>query len=807
MGVIKNLMVRIGADIRGYRSGMKDAANATSTTSQKINQHTSSMKKSVGSTFSTICSTIDEYTTTVERTKEKYNTVTQNTERLADKVQQLKGVYDKVKEATAGVDLSAPLTKQIVDKQKYLDSLNAKIRETEIAIRDFGDVKTDKKQSKLDALKRTLNDLIVQSDRAGAELAELNDIAEKLGDEKIGYASSDGLNKLEGNIRAAENELNTAKVMTQELASKLQSLRVPSVLGRVIKNIGVDAANAARDGVSNLWQKLKSISGSVLKGITSLPSKLENIGSSASASCGGLGKMVKSIRNIGIASLGMKVASSMFDRLRSIISSYISQNEELNDTISAMKDQLGEALLPAINLVLAAMQRLMPVVTAVSNGINSVLTSLFGNMVKTTSAIKKAADTASSAELYGFDQITKVSDSDSSSSTSSGTEGAQSTLVQKLTGWINRLKAAFVAGDWRKLGQIVGEGVNGVFASIDAVDVGAKIGTFIKIANTAFHGMLTTIDFNGIGAKAGKLFTSAIGRVDWNEAGDVIGRAILALPTVLTGFITGTDWKTVGQAISDCLKSVIARFTSWLQTTDWLKVGQSAANLIGSIDWGGIVSNMFKLLGAALGAGVTLLWGAIGDALTSIRDYFAEKIEDAGGDVALGLLTGIINGLGNIGSWMKTNITAPFVEGFRGLGNGIVGTVEEWINTAINGINSFFSKIGQVLSSVAPGVSISDMPLSMTQVSLPRAARGYVATQATNLTVGEDGTEMVMPIERHTEWLDVLASKLAAKTSGGSGAGGTAIIQVILGSRKITEYVIKDINQITRENGVCPIRV
>ena len=123
------------------------------------------------------------------------------------------------------------------------------------------------------------------------------------------------------------------------------------------------------------------------------------------------------------------------------------------------------------------------------------------------------------------------------------------------------------------------------------------------------------------------------------------------------------------------------------------------------------------------------------------------------------------------------------------------------MNWFVGGINKALS-IGK---SLGIDLSIPKIP----EVKLPRAAKGTIVSKATNLTVGEDGTEAIMPLERHTEWIDVLASKLAAKTGGavGSGGGGSAIIQIFLGNRKVTEHVIKDINQITRENGVCPIHV
>lgn len=829
MGVVKNLMVRIGADVRGFLGGMKSAANTTSTVSQTVNKHTSSIKKAVTSSFSSSKMTVREYAAAISKTKENYTVAAQNTERLSDKISELKSVYDTIKNATEGIDLSTPLVKQIKETEESYRGFLDEAQKTKEALSKALNTKSKKDNSaEVNSLRKQLESIRQKAVETELELKNLKQASDTMGTSNIGFASVTGLQQLESQIQSIETELSTTKTITAELSEKLKSLGITPTLGQEIKGIGNVAAYAAGTGLGTLWQKikslgvsaaqvasngvkrlgsgLKSLAGSAIRGITSIPSKLRSIGSSAASSCGGLGKMVKSIRNIGIASLGMKIVSGLFGKLRSIISSYVSQNEELNTSVTAMKNQLGEALLPAINLVMTAMQKLMPVVTAVSNGINSVLTSLFGDMLKTTSAIKKAADEANSLEIYGFDQITKASDTTDSSSTSSSTSGgSQSALVQKLTGWIQRLKDAFVAGDWKRLGQIIGDGINSVFDSINAIDVGAKIGAFTNNLITTAYGVLSTVNFSGIGSRLGQMLTSAIAQVDWSQAGATIGLFLTALPSTLVGFILGTDWTTVGQSVSDLLKSALSTVTQWIQNTDWLQIGQSAADLLTSIDWGGIVSETFKLLGAVFGACVGLIWGAIDDTVTSIKDYFAEKIQAAGGNVGKGLLNGILEGLGKIGTWISNNITKPFVAGFSGLGNGVVDVIEKMINTVIGGINKLFSGLNQFLA-LGKKVGLNLAIPTLSEVKLPRAATGTVVSRATDLTVGEDGTEAVVPLERHTEWLDVLASKLAVKTSGGIG-GGSITIQVILGGRKVTEYVVKDINQITRENGVCPIRL
>lgn len=820
MGVIKNLMVRIGADVSGYLSGMKTAARTTASTGKTISSTLNSTKKNVKDSFSLTEMSIRDYTAAIAKAKEDHAVATQGVERLEDKLDQLRSVYDTVKSATEGLDLSKPLADLAMDAEKSLTQIEAKRVKLEKELTLLGETSKGRSSSKYSTIKSELNALAQKSKFAQARLADLNRIMDAVGEENLAYASTAGMQELLNQITSAENELRTMETVAEESAERVRYMGSASGIweyvkvdlaevGNALKYIGASATQAAAGGIKKLWSGLKSIASGAVKGIASLPSKLKNIGNSASGSSGGLEKMVRSVRNLGLASLGMRVAQGLFGRLRSIISSYVSENDALNNSVSTLKTQLGEALAPAINLVIAAMQKLMPLVTAVSSGINSILTALLGDVATATSAVSSAVSEANSLNIYGFDQITKASESGSSSgsSTTSGkTEARTSALVQKLTNWIQKLKEAFVAGDWAKLGQLVGDGINSAIDAINAVDVGEKIGKFFDNFVTTAYNILATIDFTGIGSKLGQMFTSAIDQVDWNQAGNAIGLFLTALPSLAVGFILGTDWKIVGTAIRDTLSSAFSTVTRWLQSVDWLEIGQAAEDLLTSIDWNDIVGKMFEFLGAAIGALVGTVWGAIDTAVLSIRDYFSSHIEAAGGDVALGLLNGILEGLGNIGNWIKDNVITPFVAGFSGLSNGVVDVIEGMVNTVIDGINKLIKGLNKVLD-LGDAIGLNFNIQTISHVSLPRAATGTVVSKATDLTVGEDGTEAVVPLERHTEWLDVLAEKLVAKTSGSGSSGTPVILQIFLGNRKITEYTIKDINQITREKGICPIRI
>ena len=850
MGAVRNLFVRIGGDASGAVRGFKDASRAGASAEKSIKKSTAQTKQSIRETFASSVPSIKEYTAQIAQTKSTHQTAAQNVNRLKDEISRLTGIYDTVKNATSGLDLSKPLSELMVDAEKTLTTIESKRKKLEAELSALTSDPKTANSKRTATLQAELNQLAEKSRYAQARMEDLDRIADAVGSSNMGYASAQGLEQLQQKIIATENELRTTQTVANEAKSKLQGMGVgvsawtlikkeaqnvkvaalgipeafrhivqadpsegiatrmvrvgrsikqipanilhgiangfnrisnaihsiPEIPGRIVaglKNIGNAAAQAVGAGINKLWGGLKRLGAAAGRGIASLPGKLRNIGRSAASSSGGLGKMVRSIRNIGIASLGMRVATGIFGRMRSVISSYISQNEELNASVTSIKNQMGEALLPAINVVIAAMQNLMPVVTQVSSAINSVFKSLFGDIATTS---KKVAATAEELNTYGFDQITKESENESDSASAATTQDTeQSALVTKLTGWLHQLKAAFMAGDWKTLGTTLADGINSVFDAVRNVDVGGIFGNFVNSVVTTLHSLFSGIDFLGIGMMLGQKMTDAFKTVNWNTVGEVIGMVLLALPSVLVGWALETDWFIVGESISTMISAALKTGTEWIASVDWLKLGDCVADLIAGVDWGGLASNLFQFLGAAIGACVGLLWGALDNAVASIMNYFADSVEAAGGNIG----KAIVNILIDI---------------FEGLINGLIGL----INDLLKGINMVLGA-GSMF-----GIDLS-IPM-IPKLSLPRAARGTIVSEATNLTVGEDGTEAVVPLEKHTEWIDVLAAKLTAKTAGGGG-GGSAIFQFYLGNRKITEHVIKDINQITRENGVCPINV
>ena len=112
-----------------------------------------------------------------------------------------------------------------------------------------------------------------------------------------------------------------------------------------------------------------------------------------------------------------------------------------------------------------------------------------------------------------------------------------------------------------------------------------------------------------------------------------------------------------------------------------------------------------------------------------------------------------------------------FISGiFRNAINGMIGFIENFINTPINLINGFIDVINGAFGFI--GVNLGKIDL----VALPRLAEGGLASGATTAVIGEAGKEAVLPLENNTDnWAGLLASTLVAEMEMES-VGGREIV-------------------------------
>lgn len=775
MAVVKNLMVRIGADTSGIVKGMKDAWKSTWVSSDKIKQATTSSSKAVADVCKSAGASMRAYTAQVKKLKVDHAAAMDGVKVYGDELKRLKDTYGTIKNATDGLDLSKSLTEQLREAESgYIRALKSArdygeelgfLKATYDSIKDAIDgldlgksleeelgaaaKDLDRFQAKIKTIKQKLSSNISKSRATQlskelrllqeyARLTEerfyaLNEAAGKVGDKNIGMASATGLKKLAAEISTTEANLKTAYKTAEEnsdlfralstaaenvgaenmgmaSAAELKKLaaeisttearlkamqEVAGKTGEKLKHIGGDtaiaglkrigsaAAAATKAGVKGLGKSLGNLAKDSVKGLASIPGKLLRIGKSARTGNGGVVQMLSSIKRMGAVSLGLKVASSLFGRLRSVVSSYVSQNEALNSTVTQLKDQLGQALAPAINIVISAVQTLMPLVQRVSGMISSVMTAIGGKLVAATAAIKETADEAAEASdgLYGFDQITKESDDSSSSSTSSASV-VDVAAPAGLLSWVDELKNAIKARDWKGIGSVIAQGLNSCVKAIKWPDIKRKVLKWIHGITDGIHGFSTQIDFGTLGEKIGGGLNVAISSV--------------------SQFIRDIDWATIANGIG-------AGITSFFANIDWSVCKDLALNGLNSVleSISGFTSGFAPLQGIDFSATNASLQGLLASVLslaevigTSLADAYDRVLKPLLGWTIDSAVPAAVDMLSEAFSMLGTFV-APVIDGISGFMTAIEPVTSFIGSIAIDCFNllkSTFAKLGEVFT-------------------------------------------------------------------------------------------------------------
>ena len=154
----------------------------------------------------------------------------------------------------------------------------------------------------------------------------------------------------------------------------------------------------------------------------------------------------------------------------------------------------------------------------------------------------------------------------------------------------------------------------------------------------------------------------------------------------------------------------------------------------------------------------TNVFGAIKEVVSTVVDFISENIVSKFGvakDKAVEIFTSMKNTISDIfnGLW---NIVKKVI-------NGILGAIEGMGNGVINGINAIIKAMNNLSFDIPdwiPGMGGKKFGFNLSelsQISIPRLAKGGVVDEPTIAEIGEDGKEAVVPLENNTEWMKKLA--------------------------------------------------
>lgn len=211
----------------------------------------------------------------------------------------------------------------------------------------------------------------------------------------------------------------------------------------------------------------------------------------------------------------------------------------------------------------------------------------------------------------------------------------------------------------------------------------------------------------------------------------VAWEAIKAVWNVATSFFKAI-WDSIAKIFS-VVKSVL--------TGNWRDAWEGIKGIVNT--WTDFFKNIWNNIKNVFGAVKDFFKNTFSAAWTAVKNVFSNW-----GSFFGGLWDTIKNKFSSLGTNIANAIGGAVKSGI----NGVISTIENTINGAIRLINGAIDLINLI-----PGVSVGRLG----NVSLPRLARGGVLDDgARTVIAGEDGAEAIVPLEKNTKWIKMVAAQL-----------------------------------------------
>ena len=501
---------------------------------------------------------------------------------------------------------------------------------------------------------------------------------------------SDEWNKVAEKIRQAEKALGSYTGQMRRMEGTGQSTKFVG-----FKSIAGSAVSKAFSGMQSVFSKVTSgikqcggAAASLIQKFSSgvpilrrFTNNLNNTGRSGRNLKGIFGAVATSLKFMLASFLirqPINMAKEGFQNLAQYSESTNASLSTLMSGLTQLKNSFATAFAPILNVVTPILDTLIQKISQAVSSIGMLFSSLTGQTTFTKAkkvqqdyaasldSTSKSADKAKRS-ILGFDEINKLDDN--SGTSSGGLSPADMfgdvPIANKASEFAEKIKEAWRNADFTEIGTILGDKLN---SAMESIPWGKIRGTSKRIAEsiaTLLNGFNKETDWNLFGQTIANGLNTGIDfayefvtTFSWKSFGDAIANSI-------NGAVSTLEWAKIGQTISGAVKGLLDLLIAAIEGTDWKAVGESLKEVIVNIDWNGIADRLFELLGAAIGGLAAFLTGLIGDAWTSVVNWWHDVAYEDGKFTITGLLNGIVDVLSNIAQWIYDHIFRPFFDGFR----------------------------------------------------------------------------------------------------------------------------------------------
>lgn len=412
-----------------------------------------------------------------------------------------------------------------------------------------------------------------------------------------------------------------------------------SRLGRLTKRIHSSWTGVRKTVLSVAKGAMIKLGG----GIKNAAKLAGNIGSRIKQAVKPAENLRKKFLKIGLAMLGARSAFFMF---KQVISEAMSNNKELQDQLQATKGVMGEALAPAIQLLVNALGKVVTFADRVYQlftGTSLIAKYNAKQAQKQADATKDAAENAKEyqKQMASFDVANKLSDNSSSSSSASSGGSTDDSAIKfnevDVDGWLEEILKKIKTRDWEGVGGTIAEKIVTGLNKINWGKMQSKAASVGKGFADFINGLFTFRDDNADSVATataeaiGKAINTAFAGISefvktlkWGAVGDEFGRAVNRLFTTI-------EWDKIGETIGKTIKGLLEGIDKFIKRVDGTKIGKAITKVLQGVDWGDVLYDILVLITDVLDMMLDVIIGAFSNVdtgkLSKDTADFVEKIK------------------------------------------------------------------------------------------------------------------------------------------------------------------------------------
>ena len=325
-------------------------------------------------------------------------------------------------------------------------------------------------------------------------------------------------------------------------------------------------------------------------------------------------------------------------------------------------------------------------------------------------------------------------------------------LVSLVQGVISTI-STFIQGVWNVIVTVVNSIVNIISSALSGIM--NIISGILDIIVGIFTGDLDRI-WQGVQSVFGAIlnFIGTILQSIWNVISSIFSAIVSTIGTALQAI-----WNVV-QVIWNAIKSVITTVVS------------AIASFISSA-WNSIKSTISSVL-SGISSTVSSVWNSIKSTISNVISGIKSAVSTG--------FNAVRSTVSSIGASIKGTVSSVF-NAVKNTISNVMNGAKSIVSGALSRISGFFSSCRLQLPHIAlPHFSISGSlsinPPSVPHLSVSWYEKGGVFDKPSVIGVGENGQEAVMPLEKNTGWISVLASKVGNLINSNSSSNNTLISSV-----------------------------